>query len=107
MENCDEQIVPNCLRALYDFAYYPLVPDKNSLAIGKCHAAATVLEIEDLPHPILVEYTPQAYVASDLDMFFGNFSPSQVGQRPVLNSIDGGMLHAYSVTHHESPNLIF
>ena len=47
-------------------------------------------EIEDLPHPILVEYTPQAYVESDLDMFFRNFSPSQVGQRPVLNSIDGG-----------------
>lgn len=36
LENCDEQIVPNCLRALYDFVYYPLVPDKNSLAIGKC-----------------------------------------------------------------------
>ncbi|EPS94928.1 hypothetical protein FOMPIDRAFT_1025983 [Fomitopsis schrenkii] len=70
LENCDEQIVPNCLRALYDFVYYPLVPDKNSLAI--------------------VEYTPQAYVASDLDLFFTNFSSSQVGQRPVLNSIDGG-----------------
>ncbi|KZT64886.1 subtilisin-like protein [Daedalea quercina L-15889] len=72
LENCDEQIVPNCLRALYDFEYYPLVPDKNSLAI--------------------VEYTPQAYVASDLDMFFSNFSPSQVGQRPVLYSIDGGYI---------------
>ncbi|TFY61990.1 hypothetical protein EVJ58_g4155 [Rhodofomes roseus] len=72
LENCDEQIVPNCLRALYDFDYYPLVPEKNSLAI--------------------VEYTPQAYNASDLDIFFGNFSPSQVGQRPILYSIDGGYL---------------
>ena len=35
LENCDEQIVPNCLRALYDFVYYPVVPDKNSIAIGK------------------------------------------------------------------------
>ncbi|KAH9924577.1 subtilisin-like protein [Fomitopsis serialis] len=70
LENCDEQIVPNCLRALYDFEYYPLVPEKNSLAI--------------------IEYTPQAYVASDLDLFFSNFSPSQVGERPVLYSIDGG-----------------
>ncbi|KAH9924575.1 subtilisin-like protein [Fomitopsis serialis] len=72
LEHCDEQIVPDCLRALYDFEYYPLVPEKNSLAI--------------------VEYTPQAYNASDLDMFFGNFSPSQVGQRPVFNSIDGGYI---------------
>lgn len=42
---------------------------------------------------ITVEYTPQAYVASDLDMFFKNFSQSQVGERPVLVSIDGGIHH--------------
>jgi hypothetical protein len=39
---------------------------------------------------ISVEYTPQAYVASDLDMFFKNFSKSQIGERPTLVSIDGG-----------------
>lgn len=38
----------------------------------------------------LVEYTPQAYIAGDLDMFFANFSPTQINQRPVLVSIDGG-----------------
>lgn len=37
-----------------------------------------------------VEYTPQAYVPSDLDLFFHNFSSSQVGERPVITNIDGG-----------------
>lgn len=43
-----------------------------------------------ISYTLQVEYTPQAYVATDLDMFFANFSPTQVGERPVLNSIDGG-----------------
>ncbi|CCM06013.1 uncharacterized protein FIBRA_08256 [Fibroporia radiculosa] len=41
---------------------------------------------------LLVEYTPQAYLPADLDMFFKKFSPSQVGERPIMNSIDGGYL---------------
>ncbi|OSX61657.1 hypothetical protein POSPLADRAFT_1040138 [Postia placenta MAD-698-R-SB12] len=77
LENCDEQIVPDCLRVLYSFEYIPFATDKNSIAI--------------------VEYTPQAYLPGDLDLFFGNFSPSQVGQRPVLESIDGG----YDQTEYE------
>lgn len=39
-----------------------------------------------------VEYTPEAYLDQDMDWFFGNYSPSQVGQRPALVSIDGGWL---------------
>lgn len=39
----------------------------------------------------IVEYTPQAYVPSDLDLFFRNFSPRAVGDRPILDSIDGGI----------------
>ncbi|KZT04003.1 subtilisin-like protein [Laetiporus sulphureus 93-53] len=73
LEDYDEQIVPDCLRALYDFAYVH-VSDGNSIAI--------------------VEYTPQAYVPTDLDMFFEQFSPSQVGERPVLDSIDGGYVQS-------------
>ncbi|CCM05401.1 uncharacterized protein FIBRA_07617 [Fibroporia radiculosa] len=72
--DCDEQITPDCLRALYDFDYDPLVPEKNSIAI--------------------VEYTPQAYVPSDLDMFFANFSKGQVGERPDMVSIDGGFIQS-------------
>ncbi|KAI9066077.1 subtilisin-like protein [Trametes sanguinea] len=70
LEHCDEQITPACLRALYNFSYIPLATHKNSIGI--------------------VEYAPQVYNATDLDMFFGNFSKSQVGQRPNLISIDGG-----------------
>lgn len=38
----------------------------------------------------VVEYSPEAYLDADMDAFFGNYSPSQVGQRPALVSIDGG-----------------
>ncbi|KAH9846221.1 subtilisin-like protein [Lenzites betulinus] len=72
LENCDEQITPICLRALYDFVYVPLSTHKNSIGI--------------------VEYTPQAYNPADLDLFFTNFSKSQVGERPVMQSIDGGTI---------------
>ncbi|KAI0922999.1 hypothetical protein AcV5_009837 [Taiwanofungus camphoratus] len=74
LENCDEQITPICLRALYNFEYEPVAPEKNSVAI--------------------VEYTPQAYVPSDLDLFFANFSSSQIGERPTLVSIDGGVVQS-------------
>ncbi|KAI9001568.1 subtilisin-like protein [Trametes punicea] len=72
LEHCDEQITPICVRALYSFVYSPVATEKNSIGI--------------------VEYTPQVYVPSDLDMFFANFSPSQVGERPTFFSIDGGTL---------------
>lgn len=70
LENCDQQITPICLRALYNFVYIPVATSKNSYGI--------------------VEYTPQAYLQSDLDMFFTNFSKGQVGQSPKVVSIDGG-----------------
>jgi len=41
-------------------------------------------------HPYLVEYTPQAYVASDLDNFAETYDKNLVGKRPNLVSIDGG-----------------
>jgi tripeptidyl-peptidase-1 len=72
LENCDTSIVPNCLRALYEFPPYLPSNSKNSYGI--------------------VEYTPQAYLPADLDQFFKKFSPSQIGQRPIFDSIDGGVL---------------
>lgn len=72
LSNCDKQITPNCLRALYKFPPGFTANPKNSYGI--------------------VEYTPQAYVPSDLDLFFKNFSTKQVGQRPILDSIDGGYI---------------
>ncbi|KAG1746468.1 peptidase S8/S53 domain-containing protein [Suillus lakei] len=38
----------------------------------------------------IVEYTPQAYLQSDLDMFASNFSEGLVGVAPYMVSIDGG-----------------
>ncbi|KZT10453.1 subtilisin-like protein [Laetiporus sulphureus 93-53] len=70
LASCDAQITPDCLRALYDFAYYPVATDKNTIGI--------------------VEYSPEAFLDADMDAFFANFSPSQVGQRPAVISIDGG-----------------
>lgn len=72
LENCDEQIVPDCLRALYRFPPNVAAVPGNSYGI--------------------VEYTPQAYLPGDLDLFFRNFSPPLVGQRPIFDSIDGGVL---------------
>ncbi|EMD39042.1 hypothetical protein CERSUDRAFT_112730 [Gelatoporia subvermispora B] len=72
LAHCDEQITLDCLRTLYNFDYTFVNTKKNSFAI--------------------VEYTPQTHNPSDLDVFFGNFSKSQVGERPTLISIDGGVL---------------
>ncbi|POS70995.1 Pro-kumamolisin [Diaporthe helianthi] len=72
LSTCDEFITPDCLRALYRF------PVNRNPAPGNSYG--------------IVEYTPQAYVPSDLDLFFANFSPKAVGVRPILNSIDGGVV---------------
>ena len=71
LANCSNQIVPDCLRALYQFPKNKQANPKNSYGI--------------------VEYTPQAYLPKDLDMFFRNFSKRQVGDRPIFDSIDGGV----------------
>ncbi|KAI0342432.1 subtilisin-like protein [Trametopsis cervina] len=72
LDDCDKQLTPDCVRALYDYHYTPVAADKNSIAIAA--------------------YASQFYVPSDLDLFFSNFSKSQVGQRPVLVSVDGGTI---------------
>ncbi|KZT63388.1 subtilisin-like protein [Daedalea quercina L-15889] len=80
---CSDQLTPNCLRLLYNFTeYVPQVPGNNSIAI--------------------VEFTPNAYRPSDLDLFFANFSPSQVGERPILESIDGGVVQTTYATYDDN-----
>ncbi|KAI0044218.1 subtilisin-like protein [Auriscalpium vulgare] len=78
LSDCDKFITPDCLRALYKIAYEPLATNRNSYGI--------------------VEFTPQAYLAEDLDLFFKNFSRSQIGQRPTLVSIDGGFVQTDNKT---------
>lgn len=70
LAQCDMVITPECLRALYGLYYHPVVTEENSYGI--------------------VEYTPQAFVQSDLQMFAKNFSTDLLGKSPVLVSIDGG-----------------
>ena len=72
LENCDTMITPTCLRALYDAPAGTLANKNNSLGI--------------------VEYTPQAFLQSDLNMWFKQFSPSQVGQSPTQDLIDGAVV---------------
>ena len=70
LSNCDSQITPDCLRALYNFPNGTL--EKSSFGI--------------------VEYTPQAYLQSDLNTFYRNLAreiPNNTA--PRLNSIDGGV----------------
>jgi tripeptidyl-peptidase I len=73
LANCDEMITLDCLRTLYDVPeFQPKALDKNSYGI--------------------VEFTPQAFLASDLDLFFSNFSPNLVGVRPKTVLIDGAVV---------------
>lgn len=67
---CDQFIIPDCLRLLYNFGSGSL----NLSSYG------------------IVEYTPQAYLPEDLDLFFTNFSSELVGQRPSFAPIQGGVL---------------
>ena len=70
LTTCNTQITPDCLRALYSFPNGTLA--KSSYGI--------------------VEYTPQAYLQSDLNLFYSNLAreiPS--GTAPIFDSIDGGV----------------
>ncbi|KAJ6476108.1 subtilisin-like protein [Mycena sanguinolenta] len=72
LATCDQFIIPECLRALYKLNYTPRETKKNTFGI--------------------VEFTPQAFLGSDLDLFFANFSPSLVGVRPIPVLIDGAIV---------------
>ena len=76
LSTCNTRITPNCLRALYRFPPNFGANPKNSYGI--------------------VEYTPQAYLQGDLDLFFANFTPQLVGKSPILNSIDGGVVQTFA-----------
>ncbi|KAF4573648.1 hypothetical protein EYR36_008166 [Pleurotus pulmonarius] len=76
---CHEAMTPDRLRALYNITYKPKTPAaNNSFAV--------------------VNFHPNTYLQSDLDLFFENFSPSLVGSSPTFVSIDGGTLNATTET---------
>lgn len=70
LDECDSMITPSCLQALYDMPPGPTARQSNN-SLG------------------VVEYTPQAFLQSDMDMWFNQFSPSQNGQSPQVQLIDG------------------
>ncbi|KAG8221268.1 peptidase S8/S53 domain-containing protein [Butyriboletus roseoflavus] len=72
LEECDKYITPRCLRALYKFSYEAVSTNRNSYGI--------------------VEYTPQAYLQSDLQLFAKHFSKDLIGKEPYVVSIDGGIV---------------
>ena len=70
LSTCDTQVTPDCLRALYSFP-------NGTLAVSSYG---------------IVEYTPQAYLQSDLDLFFSNLAAEiPAGTAPTFDSIDGGV----------------
>ncbi|OIW31229.1 Pro-kumamolisin [Coniochaeta ligniaria NRRL 30616] len=72
LAECDQMITPACLRALYATPPGTLAASNNTLGI--------------------VEYTPQAFLQKDLDIFFEQFAPPLVGQAPIVNLVDNGVL---------------
>jgi tripeptidyl-peptidase-1 len=86
LEQCDEYITPICLRALYGLVYEPVATELNSYGIGMFYYF-------QLLHGLInrtVEYTPQAYLQTDLQMFAMNYSTDLIGKEPYMVSIDGG-----------------
>lgn len=71
LRNCDRFTTLNCLRALYKIPLGQTANPGNSFGI--------------------VEYTPQAYLQGDLNLFFSNFSKHQTQKSPTLDSVDGGI----------------
>jgi len=89
LKNCDKMITPICIRVLYGLFHQPLAGAKNSFAVGMLTFSVAFIE-SFMFFFTTVEYTPQAYIQSDLDMFNAMFSPDLVGQSPTLVSIAGG-----------------
>ena len=87
LKNCDKMITPLCLRVLYGFFYQPSASDRNTFGIGGLTSYQSIVISLTTS---TVEYTPQAYLQSDLDTFAKNFSSEMVGKSPKLVSIDGG-----------------
>lgn len=72
LSQCDSMITPECLQALYDMPRGRLAAKSNTLGI--------------------VEYTPQAFLQSDLDMYFKEFQPSLKGKSPIVKLLDNAVV---------------
>jgi tripeptidyl-peptidase I len=72
INQCDTMITPACLRALYATPPGTLASTNNTLGI--------------------VEYTPQAFLQSDLNTYFASFQEELVGKEPIVQLLDNGVV---------------
>lgn len=72
LDQCDTMITPGCLRALYNIPQGSQASSNNTLGI--------------------VEYTPQAFLQSDLDMFFKEFMPKMKDASPEVRLLDNAIV---------------
>ncbi|KAJ0161726.1 Aorsin, partial [Colletotrichum tanaceti] len=72
LEQCDAMITPDCLRALYAMPPGTLKSSNNTLGI--------------------VEYTPQAFLQGDLDLYFNEFEPRLKGATPIVTLIGNAVV---------------
>ena len=72
LAGCDQQTTPACLRALYGIPINEEAVEGNSFGVA--------------------EFTPQAYIPADLDIFFSNFSDKLVGERPNTKYVQGAIV---------------
>lgn len=72
--NCSLYTAPSCLREFYNIPPRPNISVNTSNTFG------------------IYEIAWMTWLPEDLDKFFGLFQPDLVGQRPVVDPIDGGYL---------------
>ncbi|EON95925.1 putative subtilisin-like protein [Phaeoacremonium minimum UCRPA7] len=72
LNQCDTMITPACLRALYATPPGTLASANNTLGI--------------------VEYTPQAFLQKDLNLYFQQFETRLDGKSPIVQLLDNGVL---------------
>ncbi|KUI73074.1 Aorsin [Cytospora mali] len=72
LSQCDTMITPACLRALYKTPEGTLAASNNTLGI--------------------VEYTPQAFLQTDLDMYFRDFQSGLEGKSPNVELLDNAVV---------------
>ncbi|KAK9780096.1 putative Protease s8 tripeptidyl peptidase [Seiridium cardinale] len=73
LDDCDTMLTIDCIRALYSV---PKGGDsaKSNNTLG------------------IVEYTPQAFLQGDLDLFFAQFEPALAGKSPIVKLIDNAVV---------------
>lgn len=78
LSQCNTMVTPECLRALYNIPQGTSAMSNNTLGI--------------------VEYTPQAFLQSDLNMFFTEFMPKAKDKAPLVSLLANGIVQTQNRT---------